>query len=158
MQKEIEVFLASPGAQKGLAAFGSTARIRIRIADEVFAFFRDDKRVLRCLPIAPDDGEPFDMEFKIPPATVHTMVHRAMDPTAGVAELAKTALACVFTADLDRKVIVQIYASLFTLMRKGYFSVLIAGGPDVLRFLGQYGFGSLEKIRNAVSQRRRPKE
>lgn len=157
MQKEIEVFLASPGVRKGLAAFGKNARTRIRIADETFAFFRDSKG-LRCVPIAEDKGGEFDMEFTIPPATVYAMVQRAADPKASVADLALTALPCVFTEDPKRKVTFEIYASLFTLVRKGYFSVLIAGGPDVLRFLGQHGFGSLEKIRNAASQIRRPKE
>ena len=157
MQKEIETFLASPGARKGLAAFGSSVRIRIRIAAETFVLFRDGKE-LRCIPTAADTGGDFDMEFTIPPTTVHEMVQRANGPGAGVAELAQTALSCVFTTDTQRKVTFEIYASLFTLVRKGYISVLIAGGPDVLRFLGQHGFGSLEKIRNAVSQGRRPKE
>jgi hypothetical protein len=35
-------------------------------------------------------------------------------------------------------------------MRKGYFSVLMAGGPEVFSELGKRGFGSLAKVRNVL--------
>jgi len=51
-----------------------------------------------------------------------------------------------------KRISVKVHADFLTLFKNGYFKVLTAGGPEVVRFLRLNGLGSLSKIKNTISQ------
>lgn len=153
MQREITEFLNSELAGKAFSGLAESARVGLTIAGMKYVFRRGGKNF-----ILEEGASDSDIEFTMPEQSAQEILRSALLPDATLAGVGAKAFDLIFSPDPARKVQFQIHGSLFTLVRKGFFSVLIAGGPEILRHLGRYGFGNLNKIRAAMGQNKPPKE
>jgi hypothetical protein len=56
------------------------------------------------------------------------------------------------SADAACKVKAKVHVGIFDMLRKGYLGVLPLGGTAVMKYLGTKGFGSIGKVKDALSQ------
>jgi hypothetical protein len=149
MQKEIDKFLSSPAVLRALRGLGPTAKILAQInAKHYLVVWEEGSLIAKSL--GEGENEAADFEFFASEAAAMALIAEAGKPKASPASLGIYSIAQVFSSREDRRIGFRVNAPLFTLMRKGYFSVLMAGGPEVFSELGKRGFGSLAKVRNVL--------
>lgn len=160
MQRQIAEFLDSAVTRKAFAGLADSARVLVRVEGIPYGFVRESGRfILSGAAIDPHEGAPLpDMEFFLPEGAVARLLLGIKPPDARVSDLGKLAFDLIFSNNPQEKVAFRIHASLFTLVRKGYFSVLIAAGPEVFAHLQRYGFGNLAKVKKILQQNRSRKE
>ena len=147
MQKDLQKFLQGPLARKALSGLARSAVIRIEV----------DGVPYRCIfasgtPILIEEGgREADLDFWISNKTISAVLAHTESTGADLASLGVFLFERIF-AQGDARIGFRINATLFTLARRGYFSVIVAGGPMVMKYLASKGFGSLNKIRSALTR------
>ena len=156
MHKEIQHFVDSDVVQKAFRTLSDRAILEIFIEGERFCIKKVGKRMeLVETKIAANFNS--DMVMWIPKHSAEDILRATKDKKFTIGQVGVLVFEKVFTNDASQKIKFRISASLFTLLRKGYFSVLIAGGPEIMKFLARHGFGSLSKIKTVLSQNRSSK-
>lgn len=74
--------------------------------------------------------------------------------TSDIGEIGVAILKLMAHSDPEFRLKAKVHIGLFDLLRNGYLSVLPLGGSTVMKFLGTKGFGSMGKIKDAISRMR----
>ena len=153
IESEIKAFFASGLAEKATKGLSRNALIQVNMDGDVF-FYRRSGGFGEFSRDA--GGQEPDLQINISKALVLQVLAAARVPGASVAGIGLLLFPALF-GDKERRERMEllIRASLFQLMRKGYFSVLMAGGPEVMGYLGRKGFGSMRKIKGALERARK---
>lgn len=103
------------------------------------------------------NGKPrqVDMYFWIRPFTLKKILDKAAERGTTIAQFGLTVLRYVLAHGKRDRIFFRMDVSVYTLIRKGYFSVLRAAGPDVRIFLREHGFDSLKSIKEFLQRIRR---
>jgi hypothetical protein len=94
-----------------------------------------------------------DLAFCFPPAAIG-----ALEATrGGVGDFALALFRLMLDSDPERRVELRVIAPFTRLLRRGYVSLLLRGGPRLLRFGAAHGVRSLAELRRAVEAARSAK-
>lgn len=74
--------------------------------------------------------------------------------TDDIGEIGVAILQLMAAADPELHMKAKVHIGLFDLLRNGYLGVIPLGGPSVMKYLGSKGFGSIGKIKDAISRMR----
>jgi len=102
--------------------------------------------------VSVQDGKPAaapDVSFAVPEAALDRLL--ALE-TNEVGRFGVELLKQVAHKDASLRILPRIHAGLFTLFRRGYFGVLLKGGPAVASFLAAKGLSSLADLKAAVER------
>lgn len=149
MQKEIDKFLSLPAVVQALRGLAPSAKILAQIDAKHYLVIWEGG-CLRSHELDLGEKVEADFEFSVKEPGALALMEEAAKSKANPASLGIYAITQVFSAREDRRIQFRVKAPLFTLVRKGYFSVLMAGGPKVLSELGKRGFGSIGKVREVL--------
>lgn len=150
LDAELEDFLSSALVARLSAGISPGAVVEMRVSKQVYQVTRERKK---CVFHKLKFQEP-DVVLTLSESTLRHLLDVAALPETGVAELGICVFEHIFTADADKKISLHLRVGLFTIFRKGYFSILQAGGPEVMAYLAKYGFSSLAKIKEAIAKMR----
>lgn len=142
-------FFQSPLAERAAKGLSDTVCIALTIEEETFYFVRKNGQnaLVRQEPTRPD------VQFWLSQNAMRQIFQRADDPQASLASVGLAIFEGIFSKTPEDKIRFRVNASFLSLFRKGYFSVLKAGGPEVASYLTRWGF-SLTKIKEVLRNSR----
>lgn len=74
--------------------------------------------------------------------------------TQDVGEVGITIVKLMMSGDAAEKIGVKVHVGIFDFVFHGYLGILPLGGPTFMKFLGEKGFSSISKIKDAISSLR----
>lgn len=92
-----------------------------------------------------------DMSFSL---TAKGLEQLSSLQTEDIGEIGVGILKLMAHSDPAYRMTAKVHIGMFDLLRHGYLGVLPLGGPTVMKFLGAKGFGSIGKIKDALSRLR----
>lgn len=148
-QRKIREFLESPLAQKALRGLRSGAKMTLNINGEVY-LITSGREGLQVVLL--DSSTRSDIEFWLDREILLEVLQKAKQPGMGVGDFGVLLFQSLWAEKNRGKVKFAIHASLPSLLLRGYFSVLLAGGPVVMQFLSKHGLGSIGKIKKVLTK------
>lgn len=148
-QKKILEFLELPYAAKALRGLRSSARMTLNVNGEAFLLYPEGGRY-QVVPVPGDTKA--DLQFYLDQELFLKLFARAREPDMDIGRFGVLLFQSVLEGKEQGKLRFAINASVPSLLLRGYFTVLLAGGSTVMRFLSQHGVGSLAQIKKIISK------
>ena len=97
------------------------------------------------------DGEPKspDVVFIMPVAAARDLTSKKFDT---VGQVGLHIFEKILSNDPTQRIQIRLKSGVLSLVTGGYFGVLTAGGAEVAKFLATKGFGSMGKLKDAISK------
>ena len=100
--------------------------------------------------LEPGPAEDPDLAFCFSPAAIEALAHTK----GGVGDFALALFRLGLEDDPERRVRIRVIAPFGRLLRRGYVTLLLRGGPRLLRFGARHGVRSLAELRRFVDSAR----
>lgn len=145
-QSSFEAFLDSELAERAARHLSDGAALMIYIDDKQFLYRRENgKNTLR----ETKEGAA-DAYFWLTSNTLHQLVTLGALPGTGLGTMGVAVFERMFQGPEADRIRFRLSAGLFGLWRKGYFSVLKAGGPEVASYLARLGQGGVSWLKDVL--------
>jgi hypothetical protein len=112
-----------------------------------FTFLHEDGKNLVLKELHPDT----DVNFFLTHKAAETILNQ---PSGEISEIGIQILKLIFSDKPDHRIGVRLNSGMLTLIRKGYFGVLTAGGAAFSGYLASKGFSGLGSIKTAINKLR----
>lgn len=146
-EHSLRAFFAGNLAKQAGSYLAADARIAIHIGRQhEFLFLRKGGK--NRLEVAVDPEA--DVHFWLSVSTLRHLLQKSEQENIGMGALGVAVIECLFEKDTPRKVKVRVKAPFLSLWRKGYFSVLKAGGPEVASYLARWGYDSFARWKDML--------
>ncbi len=145
-EPELRTFLQSALAERAASSLSKGACVALHIGAQEFFFVRGRGQNL----LLPQSATSPELHFWLTEDALRHLLELAQRPEASLPGMGVSVLECIWSSDASRKIRFRVDCGFLTLWRKGYFSVLKAGGPEVASYLARWGFGSLARFREVL--------
>jgi hypothetical protein len=132
---ELEAFAQSALAETAAAHLQEGASLLIHSDDRTF-LYRREKAGNRILETTENRA---DVQLWIPPESMRHLLDLGSLPGTGITTMGVAVFEKIFQSETEGKIGFRLEIGFLGLWRKGYFSVLKAGGPEVASYLGRLG-------------------
>lgn len=142
------LFFTGGLAETAARGLKESAVISLVIDAEEFTFRRRDGRNR----FQPGEAADPDIRFWVPAGAMQKLL---LPQGKTIGEVGIRIFELVLSDDTELKIKFKVRAPFLRLWKRGYFTVLAAGGPSVAKFLASHGWGSLPRLREQIAQWRR---
>jgi hypothetical protein len=143
---ELQAFAQSALAETAAAHLQEGASLLVHSGGRSFLYRREGGRN-RIL----ETGENrVDAQLWIPPESMRHLLDLAALPGTGITTMGVAVFEKIFHAEEREKIHFRLETGFLGLWRKGYFSVLKAGGPEVASYFGRLGHQGLHFLKDMM--------
>jgi hypothetical protein len=144
--ERIQEFFNRQACRDGVRPLKEKIEIAIYVGSDGPGTLLKESGGVKVLPTAPGKA---DLTFWVTEKAVDKLLAAE---TNSVGDVGIAILQLMASSDADCKIKAKVHVGIFDMLRKGYLGVIPLGGPAVMKYLGSKGFGSIGKIKDAISQ------
>ena len=143
---ELKAFAQSSLAETAATHLQEGACLRIHTGDRIFLYRRENggNRILETT------ENRADVQLWIPPESMRHLLDLGALPGTGITTMGVAVFEKIFQSESAGKINLRLEIGFLGLWRKGYFSVLKAGGPEVASYLGRLGHKGIHFLKDML--------
>lgn len=143
-------FFARPVCVQALAPLSIGSKIVLHVEQASFTLLKEKTQAV----VQPGAADKPDLSFTLP---LKALVALSEETADSVGDMGIALLKRMVASEDEGKLTAKVHIGLFDLYRRGYFSVLTLGGPQVMSFLAGKGLNGMGKIKDAIGKIRESK-